>query len=206
MCSTDGHKFMKNVPISNRDEDVKSDVEKWIEKDGVGFLRAVGVKRAHTVLDFGCGEGHYSIPAAKLVGEKGKVYAVDKDEQALHRLISQLEEYKIKNIEVINKESKTSLGNNFVDFIICYDVIHYLKDRKILYHEFHRILRPKGIFSLYPKHHKDDYPLMELAHIKLERILEEVEDAGFVLQEHLLKNLIHDDSYNPGYILNFRKK
>ena len=184
---------------------MKSDVEKWLEKDGVGFLKAVGVKQGHTVLDFGCGEGHYSIPAAKLVGEKGKVYAEDKDEQALHRLIRQIEKYKIKNIDVIKKELKTSLDNNFVDFIICYDVIHYLKDRKILYHEFHRILRPKGIFSLYPKHHKDDYPLMELAHIKLERILEEVEDAGFTLQEHFLKNLIHDDSYNAGYILNFKK-
>lgn len=111
-------------------------MEKWLEKDGVGFLKAVGVKRGHTVLDFGCGEGHYSIPAAKLVGEKGKVYAVDKDEQALHRLIRQIEEYKIKNIEVIKKELKTSLDNNFVDFIICYDVIHYLKDRKILYHAY----------------------------------------------------------------------
>lgn len=184
---------------------MKSDVEKWLEKDGVEFLKAVGVKKKHTILDFGCGKGHYSIPAAKLVGEKGKVFAVDKDEQALHGLIRRMEEYKIKNIEVIKEESKTSLDNNFVDFIICYDVVHYLKDRKTLYHEFHRVLRPKGIFSLYPKHHKDDYPLMELAHMKLERILEEVEDAGFALQEHLLKNLIHDDSFNMGYILNFKK-
>jgi len=199
------HKFMKYGPKSNTDGDIKSDVKKWLEKDGVGFLNAVGVKRGHAVLDFGCGEGHYSIPAAKLIGEKGKVYAVDKDEQALRRLISQIEEYKLKNIEVINRESKTSLDNNCVDFIICYDVIHYLKDRKILYQEFRRVLRPKGIFSLYPKHHKHDYPLMELAHIKLERILEEVEEARFVLQKHFMKNLIHDDSYNPGYILNFKK-
>ncbi len=184
---------------------MKRDVEKWLEKDGVEFLKSVGVKRGHTILDFGCGEGHYSIPAAKLVRKKGKVFAVDKDEQALHQLIRRIEEYKIKNIEIIKKESKTSLDNNFVDFIICYDVVHCLKDRKTLYHEFHRVLRPKGIFSLYPKHHKDDYPLMELAHMKLDGILEEVEDAGFALQEHLLKNLIHDDSYNTGYILNFKK-
>ena len=184
---------------------MKKDVEKWLEEDGEEFLKEIGIKQGQTVLDFGCGEGHYAIPAAKLVGDTGKVYAVDKDEQALHRLLQRIKKYKIKNIEVMKKESTTALENNFVDFIICYDVVHYLKDRKRLYHEFYRILRPEGIFSLYPKHHKDDHPLMELAHMKLEGVLEEVEEAGFALQEHSLKNLIHDDSYNMGYILNFKK-
>jgi len=41
-------------------------------------LRAVGVRGGLTVLDFGCGSGNYSIPAAKIVGEKGKVYTLDK--------------------------------------------------------------------------------------------------------------------------------
>ena len=184
---------------------MKGNVEKWLEKDGEEFLRAVGVKEGQKILDFGCGEGHYAIPAAKLVGVKGRVYAVDKDEQALHRLMQIIEENRIKNIEVIKKESKTSLENNFVDFIMCYDVVHYVKDRKTLYHEFHRVLRPKGALSLYPKHHENDHPLMELAHMKLEDIIEEVEEAGFSLQKKFLKRLIHDDYYNKGYILNFWK-
>jgi precorrin-6B methylase 2 len=84
---------------------VKTDVEMWIEKDGEYFLRTVGIKEGQTVLDFGCGEGHYAVPAAKLVGEKGKVYAVDKDKQALDRLTKLIEENNIKNIKVIKKES-----------------------------------------------------------------------------------------------------
>lgn len=89
--------------------------------------------------------------------------------------------------------------------ILCYDVVHYVKNRKIIYHEFYRVLRPKGIFSLYPKHHKNDSPLMELAHMKLEDIIKEVEEAGFSFQDKFLIRLIHDDYYNEGYILNFRK-
>ena len=46
---------------------------------------------------------------------------------------------------------------------------------------------------------------MELAHTKMEEIIKEVEDAGFFLRKKSLKNLIHDDYYNEGYILNFRK-
>lgn len=184
---------------------MESNVEMWLEKDGEEFLKAVGVEGGQIVLDFGCGEGHYAIPAAEVVGERGKIYAVDKDKQALNQLVQLIKKNNIKNIEVIKEESKTSLESNSVDFILCYDVVHYIKSRKSIYHEFHRVLKSKGIFSLYPKHHKNDYPLMELAHTKLEDVIKEVEEAGFSLQDKFLKKLIHDDYYNDGYILNFIK-
>ena len=187
------------------EEGMGSDVDNWLEKKGQEFLNGVGMKEGQTVLDFGCGEGHYAIPAAKLVGDKGRVYAVDKDEQALYRLAQTVDDNSIKNIRIMKEDSKIPLENNQVDFIVCYDVVHYVKDRKNLYHELHRVLRQDGILSLYPKHHRNDYPLMELAHMRLEDVIEEVEDAGFSLKEKFLKKLIHDDSYNKGYILNFRK-
>jgi len=184
---------------------VRNDVIKWIAKDGEEFFREVGLKEGQTVLDFGCGEGHYAIPAAKLVGDGGKVYALDKDEKALHRLMRLIHDKKIKNIEVLRGDSKISLANSLVDFIVCYDVVHYVKDRKTLYRELHRVLRQKGVFSLYPKHLENDYPLMELAHMKLEDVIKEMEQAGFFLTEKFFKRLIHDDCYDQGYILNFKK-
>jgi len=51
-------------------------MERWEVKEGVGFLREIGVKPGQIVLDFGCRAGHYTIPAAKIVGNKGIVYAV----------------------------------------------------------------------------------------------------------------------------------
>ena len=79
---------------------MKTDVEMWIEKDGEDFLKAVGVKEGQIVLDFGCGEGHYSVPAAKVTGEKGRIYSVDKDKQALNQLVEVIKKNNIKNIEV----------------------------------------------------------------------------------------------------------
>ena len=184
---------------------MKSDVKTWLKKDGERFLKSIGIREGQVILDFGCGEGHYAIPAAKVVGEKGKIYAIDRDEEVLDELVQLIKKYNIKNIEVIKKESNITLENNSIDFVLCYDVVHYLKNRKIIYSEFYRVLRPEGIFSLYPKHHKNDYPLMELAHMKLEDIIKEVEEAGLSLQDKFLKRLIHDDYYNDGYILNFRK-
>ena len=46
----------------------------------------ISLIKNHTVLDFGCGEGHYTIPDAKVVEERGKVYAVDKNRFTLDEL------------------------------------------------------------------------------------------------------------------------
>ena len=87
---------MKEENTEGTDGDVKSDVEMWFKKDGEKFLRSVGLGKGQVVLDFGCGEGHYSIPASKLVGEEGKIYALDKDKQALNSLVRLIKEKNIK--------------------------------------------------------------------------------------------------------------
>lgn len=181
------------------------DVKRWIEKDGEKFLRSIGMRKRERVLDFGCGEGHYTIPAANIVGMNGKIYALDKDKEPLDRLRRLIKSYKIKNIEILKNDSKTFLKENSLNFVLCYDAIHYLKDRKTIYKEIHRILKPKGVFSLYPKHHKHDHPLMELAHVELKEIIKEIVEVGFSLINKTYKELIHNDSYNYGHIFNFRK-
>ena len=65
---------------------MNAEIRKWIEKDGVKFLREIGVKKDQAVLDFGCGEGHYTIPASRVVGRGGKIYALDKNRNELKKL------------------------------------------------------------------------------------------------------------------------
>ena len=36
-----------------------------------------GLKKGDVVLDYGCGIGFNTMPAAEIVGKKGKVYAID---------------------------------------------------------------------------------------------------------------------------------
>lgn len=40
-------------------------------------LRGVDIRPGFHVLDYGCGPGSYTVIAAKLVGNSGKVYALD---------------------------------------------------------------------------------------------------------------------------------
>jgi ubiquinone/menaquinone biosynthesis C-methylase UbiE len=186
---------------------MNTEVKKWIEEDGESFLEGIDIKKGQFVLDFGCGEGHYTIPASKIVGTHGKIYALDKDKEALNRLAKMIKNSSIKNIELIKEDSKIPLEDNSLDAVLCYDVIHYenKKKRIAIYNEIYTVLKEGGLFSVYPKHHKEDYPLMELADTSLESIVREIEDAGFVFESKFQKNLLHDENYNKGYILNFKR-
>jgi len=44
--------------------------------------KTFGISEGMTVIDYGCGPGRYTTEFAKIVGEKGKVYAVDIHEMA----------------------------------------------------------------------------------------------------------------------------
>ncbi len=182
---------------------MNADIKKWLEKDGEQFLRKIGLKEGQIVLDFGCGEGYYTIPTAKIVASKGKVYAFDKDKNVLSELEKTAERFSLKNIELVNGDTKVSLEDHSVDIVLCYDVIHYIKNRALIYDEVHRVLKIGGFFSLYPKHCKDDYPLMELASVKLGTVMKEVEKSGFALKNKLFTECFHNGHYNEGFILNF---
>jgi ubiquinone/menaquinone biosynthesis C-methylase UbiE len=135
----------------------RSDMRRWLDEEGVQALRKIGVKRGHAVLDFGCGKGNYTIPAARLVGEEGRVYALDKDERALDKLMQRGESEGLSNITRIDTsgEVEIRLENESVDVVLLYDIFWYfpLADKRLtkLLAEVRRVLKHQGLISVYPK-------------------------------------------------------
>jgi ubiquinone/menaquinone biosynthesis C-methylase UbiE len=187
-----------------------SDVEKWLKEDGEIFLRSIGVKAGQVILDYGCGAGHYTITSAKIVGKKGKVYAIDRDNGTLNRLMQTAESEGLKNIVPIktSEESKIDLEDESIDVVLLYDILHYIDidERRKLYSMVYRILKTSALLSVYPKHHKLDEPLWKFSDMRLEDVIKEIEMANFYLDGKDYKRLIHDDNYDSGYILSFTKK
>jgi len=187
---------------------MKTDLEKWLAWEGKIFLSEIGVEKGQVILDFGCGVGHYTIPVAKVVGKEGKVYAVDKDREVLNRLMQTAKSERLKNIEPMNtqEELKIDLEDESVDVVLLYDVLHYMDQRRKILDEVRRVLKPDALLSVYPKHHKFDDPLWTLANMGLEDVIKEIEKADFRIEKKSFKKLIHDDNYDKGYILNFKKR
>ena len=91
-----------NVAIS-RPAQMKGSVRGKMDKrpEAPKVIQALNIKKGMRVLDFGCGEGNYTIPIAEAVGGQGKVYAVDKETDKLRRLGRRARRQKLTNIKTI---------------------------------------------------------------------------------------------------------
>lgn len=182
----------------------------WMEQDSADFFAELGLEANDRLLDFGCGSGHYSLAAANYL-EQGQVYALDTSQRKLRKLTKRAETRGLDNIETL----KTAGGSDLpfeqeeFDFVVAYDVIHLLEDRKEVYREFNRVLKTEGTVSIYPTHYQSDSVLRQVTgrHLDLDlnEIVEEVEAESFALQEMCELELIHGRSRVTGTILQFSK-
>jgi ubiquinone/menaquinone biosynthesis C-methylase UbiE len=108
------------------------------------FVSTLGIEEGHKVLDYGCGIGSYTIPLARLVGETGRVYALDIHPIAIERVEKRALKSGFMNVETIQSDLKTGLPDEHLDFALLIDVYTWVDDKIGLLKEIHRILRPDG--------------------------------------------------------------
>ena len=186
-----------------------NDVTRWLEEDGQMFLREIGIQQGHVIVDFGCGSGHYTLPAATIVQPEGTVYAIDKDQAVLDRVMQIAASRNLNHIIPMNTLGTVTiaLDDKTIDVVLLYDVIHYrdTEGRRDLYREIYRLLKPGALLSVYPKHHQSDLPSSHLADRTIDDIIKEIEAAHLSCCGKTMKALIHDDAYTQGPVLSFRK-
>jgi len=113
------------------------------------LLNAAGLKPGQKVLEVGCGPGFFTIPAARIVGEKGRVYALDINPVAVEAVRRKIKERGLKNVEVILADaSKTGLPEESIDVAFLFGVIHALNDVDAVMQEMHRVLKARGVLSI----------------------------------------------------------
>jgi len=129
-------------------------------------LEKVGIKKGQTLLDFGCGSGSYVIPAARMVGENGRVNALDIHPLAISAVEKKANKEGLTNIATILSDRDTGLPDESIDVVLLYDVIRSIKDKRALLKELHRVMKANGLLSILAEH------------IKVEDVLEIAEKDG----------------------------
>jgi ubiquinone/menaquinone biosynthesis C-methylase UbiE len=173
-----------------------------IESRAIEVLERIGIKRGQTVLDFGCGYGTYTIPAARIVGAQGKVYALDKDKEALGELMQKAASAGLENIERMETSGKPEieLTDESVDVVLLFDVLHSFYfplagDRRRLLDEIYRIMKPSAFLSIsvWPNIIEPDTE-------------DEIENADFRLEKEVPETLTDGNkALETRRILNFGK-
>jgi ubiquinone/menaquinone biosynthesis C-methylase UbiE len=134
------------------------------------ILKEVGIKPGFHVLDYGCGPGSYTIPLAELVGESGKVYALDIHPLAIEKVQDIASKKQLTNVKTILSDCQTGLPDNTLDAVLLYDAFHHLSDPDMVLKELYRVLKPDGILSFGDHHMKEKGIMDELTKDQLFRL------------------------------------
>jgi ubiquinone/menaquinone biosynthesis C-methylase UbiE len=111
-------------------------------------IEQLGLQSGAKVADFGCGSGFYSLAAARAVGGKGRVYAVDVQKGLLDRLKKEAATEELYNIEVVwgdvEKIGGTKLRDESVDAVIAANLLFQIERKNDFALEIKRILKKNG--------------------------------------------------------------
>jgi len=145
------------ITVSQMPETIPGEMEfrEWLIDNAEIVLRKAGLRAGQTILDFGCGPGIFTIPAAEIAGKNGSVIALDVRSQPLERVREKAVNAGLKNIRTILLESPdlhTGLPDESVDAVLVFDMLHSITDIQSLFLELHRVLKKNGFLSIFPMH------------------------------------------------------
>ncbi|WDV45190.1 methyltransferase domain-containing protein [Clostridiaceae bacterium M8S5] len=109
----------------------------------------LNLREGDIFLDLGCGAGDYSMYASKIVGDSGKVYALDIWEDSLNSIKEESVLKGFTNIKTIVSDIKKPLPINNKSIDVCFiaTVLHTLDIDKVgekIFREINRILKIQG--------------------------------------------------------------
>jgi arsenite methyltransferase len=113
---------------------------------GVGYPFAAGaIREGDTVLDVGSGSGTDALICARLVGPRGRVYALDMTPDMRAKLQANAGAAGLDNVEVLAGEAESiPLPDASVDAVTTNGVLNLVPDKARAIAEIYRVLKPGG--------------------------------------------------------------
>ncbi|HSM93912.1 MAG TPA: class I SAM-dependent methyltransferase [Anaeromyxobacteraceae bacterium] len=135
-------------------------------------LLAAFVGPGMTAVDLGCGMGHFTLGLARLVGDAGKVVAVDVQERMLGRVRRRVERAGLASRVRLHQAGREALQLRVpADFALAFWMVHEVPDRAAFLREVAALLKPGArLFVAEPRGH--------VGPEELERTIELAREAG----------------------------
>jgi ubiquinone/menaquinone biosynthesis C-methylase UbiE len=119
---------------------------KWQNPEQI--LEEAGLKSGMIFMDIGCGNGFFTLPAARAVGEKGLVYALDSSASAINEIKVRAEKEGLHNIKLsAAKAEEQILCQACADLVFFGIVLHDFQDPPKVLRNAHKMLKPGGVLA-----------------------------------------------------------
>jgi ubiquinone/menaquinone biosynthesis C-methylase UbiE len=135
------------------------------------------IKEGDVVLDIGPGIGYFTIPMARMVGERGRVIAADIQEPMLRGIQKRAQRAGVQNRIKLHLAGRDALGvTETVDFILAFWMAHEVPDESMFFAQLYSVLKEGGRFLLAE-------PKLHVTRTQFEAAIEIAEKVGFKLLE-----------------------
>ncbi len=176
----DGGKKMKNLKAKMFNKKASDPQNKPNQ-----IIEAIGLKSGQVIADIGSGGGYFTLRFAEIVGEEGKVYAVDTDEKLLEFVDNNAKQKGLNNIVMVLAKDKLELPKGGLDFVFMRNVTHHISNRVSYFKELKKFLKSSGkvIIIEYKKAKPFTFRGMFGHYVPKETIIQEMREAGYSLEK-----------------------
>lgn len=137
------HKFDKN----NRNKLDSEERRKMLPPEKT--IISLGLKAGDIMADIGCGIGYFSIPASKIVGDNGYIFALDILPEMLEEVEIKARENNCNNIKtVLVKENDLGMKDGSVNFAFISNVLHETNELNKYLRKVKNIIISKGKIAI----------------------------------------------------------
>lgn len=109
------------------------------------IIEAIALKPGQSIADIGSGGGYFSLRFAEMVGNDGRVYAIDTKPEFLEYVKNSAKEKGLDNIiPTLVSADKLDLSEKSLDFIFIRNVTHHIPNRVEYFKNLKMFLKPDG--------------------------------------------------------------
>jgi ubiquinone/menaquinone biosynthesis C-methylase UbiE len=150
-------------------------------------IAALAIKQGETIADIGAGSGYFAFRFSRVVGNNGRIYAVDSNSDMIRHMNRRIRDLKLKNVAtVLSDPDDPLLPTEMVDrFFIC-NTWHQIENKTKYLSVMKRMLR-KGGQLIIIDYKKKAFPAGLPPEMQLSRkeAASQIESAGFKLVNDL---------------------
>ncbi|HYE30301.1 MAG TPA: methyltransferase domain-containing protein [Methylomirabilota bacterium] len=155
--------------------------EREVEEKPDLLVENLGLKPGDHAADLGAGTGYFSWRMAKAVGPKGRVHAIEIQQEMLDLLQRNMKQRGVTNVvSALGTITNINIPRNSLDLLLMVDVYHEVSHPQEILRSIHAALKPTGKL-VFVEYRKEDprVPIKEVHKMSEAQVRKEAEANGF---------------------------